>query len=173
MIRARRTAGPNTSSHKGARHGCMLHLVICPAGKLCGGLLQGNCTGPPPALDDLSLDTSPPLLQLSPGQCIVALLGNANLMVSGDIWLDGVYIRQAPGIGGAVHVGSRLWSTHSTFDWSSPGDHCDACVEGSEAGLHVEGALYAEGVAHLLLHVAPQGATSTPFVTRREHDVER
>ena len=109
-------------------------------------MLQGNCTGPAPTMKELGLDASLTLLDLQPRQCVLVMANNANYMLTGDTWIDGVYWKQAPNVGGTLQLEGRLWLTHSTYDLDVPSPDCDDCTE-SKGGIEVKGGLYVQGAA--------------------------
>lgn len=97
--------------------------------------MQGNCSEQPPQelIDslDTSSESSVPLRQLHPGQCLI--ITDAPLFVLGqaDLWLDGVYVRRSchlarepfepliqvypSSMDSYIMVPPRLWMTNVTL----------------------------------------------------------
>lgn len=77
------------------------------------------------------------------------------ILVQGDIWIDGIYIRhitdgKAKPRGGKTSIQQNMWMTRSTFQSSGMGEEpCDDCENWPDVGLLVLGNLYAQGTTRL------------------------
>ena len=142
--------------------------------------MQGNCTAPPPESLLASLPTTPPLLPLLPGQCLLVSPVNV-LAARGRLWLDNLYLRTTGAAGvaaGEPQAGSgsgdytdghaavqivavadspgrgEVWMTGCTLQGHMHGGHAQVGRgTGSAAvtGLQVAGRAFADGA--LLLPV--------------------
>ena len=107
--------------------------------------MQANCTGPQPALQDLGITDKDSLLELLPGQCVMALSPQQSRFVftSGTTWVDGVYFQMQHS---SLDVQNRAWMTRSTFQWlGERPENCSSCPDQPWVGLNVTGELYVQG----------------------------
>ena len=71
--------------------------------------------------------------------------------LQGDVWIDGVYIRQitegkTKALGGTTTIQKSMWMTNCTFQSSGKGEvPCDDCENWPDSGILVLGQLYAQG----------------------------
>jgi hypothetical protein len=122
-------------------------------GFLC---MQGNCERAPP--EELVNDISgTELLPLKPKQCL--LIAGESLMnvEQGDLWLDGLYVRQRSAetiYSSLISVGGQgsLWMTSVTLQGDGDGvANCQQCA------LDVTSQLYAEGASSTCLQILHRG----------------
>lgn len=77
--------------------------------------------------------------------------GTVILNLQGDVWIDGVYIRQITegkikALGGTTTIQKNMWMTNCTFQSSGKGAvPCEDCENWPDAGILVLGQLYAQG----------------------------
>lgn len=129
-------------------------------------MLQGNCNDPPP--DELVKHiTGTELLPLKPGQCLLTTDASLMNVEHGNMWLDGVYVRQKHTDSyyqSLISVGRKgtLWMTSVTLQ--GDGSHVPNC---EQCALDVASQLYAEGEnqhPHHLLVALARLAESVPEI---------
>ena len=117
---------------------------------MAGACIQGNCTTLPTAAQLGVPSQSPPLREVTPGQCVL-VVDRAILKVEGGAaWVHRMYVRILASPGGTsetavqANTGALLWMTRVTIQ--GPGDATEDCTvcgmsASSEASVFADGAI--------------------------------